>query len=459
MQDLMVHNAEYKEQVILEYQNNPFIEALPELLSQNDVVEKLAVYPYYHTEERALDSQYRIHIVQRLFGCFQPLPIHLDLESKISRVIRQGYIARNIFNREYVSNSYRSTSAGFTIIGVSGMGKTTAINRILNLYPQVILHSEYRQKELSMYQLVYLKLDCPHDGSIKGLCLEFFNKVDLIVGTDYYNKFGSGKLSTDNMLVAMGNIAKSIAIGLIIIDEIQHLSLSKSGGSDKMLNFFVTLVNTVGVPVVLIGTPKAMSILQSEFRQARRGSGQGDMVWERLNKDMNWELLINAIWEYQWTKRPISLTDNIKNALYEESQGIVDVVVKLYVLSQTKAIMSGKEEITAELIVNVANEHLKLIKPMLTALKTANAREIAKYNDIYTGNINLNFIEPPKQTIVFPTIPNSVEKPTTSKPKKEKVESTDAEDIRQIKNAGKNIEKNAYEMLKEKGIIKTGGGL
>ena len=52
----------------------------------------------------------------------------------------------------------------------------------------------------------------------------------------------------------------------------------------KMLNFFVTLVNTAGVPVVLISNPKAMSILQSEFRQARRGSGQGDMIWDRLGK-------------------------------------------------------------------------------------------------------------------------------------------------------------------------------
>ena len=39
-----------------------------------------------------------------------------------------------------------------------------------------------------------------------------------------------------------------------------------------MLNFFVTLVNTIGLPVVMIGTTKAMSILQGEFRQARRGA-------------------------------------------------------------------------------------------------------------------------------------------------------------------------------------------
>ena len=51
-------------------------------------------------------------------------------------------------------------------------------------------------------------------------------------------------------------------------------------GSERMLNFFVTLVNTIGLPVILIGTPEAIGVLQEKFRQARRGSGLGDMVFE-----------------------------------------------------------------------------------------------------------------------------------------------------------------------------------
>lgn len=77
------------------------------------------------------------------------------------------------------------------------------------------------------------------------------------------------------LLIIMTQLVRQFQIGILVIDEIQHLSEAKGGGSDKMLNFFVTLVNTIGIPVVMIGTTKAMSILQSEFRQARRGSGQG----------------------------------------------------------------------------------------------------------------------------------------------------------------------------------------
>ncbi len=37
-----------------------------------------------------------------------------------------------------------------------------------------------------------------------------------------------------------------------------------------MLNFFVTLVNTIGLPVILVGTPKARDIFEKDFRSARR---------------------------------------------------------------------------------------------------------------------------------------------------------------------------------------------
>lgn len=409
--------AKYRKQLVPEYGENPLIEALPQIYSQEEVVEKLALYPCYNPEERFLESHYRIHMVQRLFQCFQPLSIHLDLESRISRVIRQGYLARNPLKSSYaeslqngykaiqslkweISNNeyFRTTAAGFTIIGVSGMGKTTAINRVLSLFPQIIVHSQYNNIKFSMYQLVWLKIDCPFDGSLKGLCIEFFHKVDDLLGTDYYKKFGGGRKTVDNMLSIMSQIARNTGLGVLIIDEIQHLNGAKSGGDEKMLNFFVTLVNTIGVPMILIGTLKALSILQSEFRQARRGSGQGDMIWEKLNKDKSWDLLLNALWDYQWTKKQALLTPEINDVIYEESQGIIDIAVKLYAMTQIRAILSGREDITSDLVRQVGKDNFKLVRPMLEALKSGNINQIAKYEDICTFDIDfLGFIDNSRQ--------------------------------------------------------------
>ena len=131
----IAEEAQYKEQVIPDYRGNPFIEALPEVLAPVEVVEKLAFYPIYNKDERLLDSHYRIYMIDRLFQIFQPIPMTIELERKISRVIRQGYLSRNPFGnklaqgfyRDYHkdtnSNNYYSTSLGFTLIGISGLGR------------------------------------------------------------------------------------------------------------------------------------------------------------------------------------------------------------------------------------------------------------------------------------------------------------------------------------------------
>ena len=319
----------------------------------------------------------------------------------MSRAIRQGYISKNPATSQYASklaqgaaaiedsspdwhNAYipHSTSSGFTIIGLSGVGKTTAIERVLSLYPQLIRHTQYNSEPLFLTQMAWAKIDCPFDGSLKGLCSNFFAYVDKVLGTDYSRKFTINRMTVYSALPIMAQIATTYCLGLLVIDEIQHLRQAKSGGKENMLNFFVTLVNTVGVPVVLIGTSKALPILQSEFRQARRGSGQGDLIWERMQNDISWEIMIRAMWKNQWTRKRTQLTDELKNMLYEESQGIIDIAVKLYAFAQAKVIGDGTEEVTVAAIREVAAVKLKLLKNYLDAIRSGDVKKMAQYEDI-----------------------------------------------------------------------------
>lgn len=103
MKNIVAINAEYKEQLIEEYKGNPFIEALPEIKSKEEVIESLAMYPIYSDAERVLEDHIRIHIIsERLFNVFQPLPRHISLENRISIMIRNGYMSRNPLSKEYV---------------------------------------------------------------------------------------------------------------------------------------------------------------------------------------------------------------------------------------------------------------------------------------------------------------------------------------------------------------------
>lgn len=393
--------AEYKPSEVADYRENPFIEALPPLLSKEAAVDGLAYYPPFSLNERDHEAHVRIHEIQRVFQYFQPTAKDLDLESRISRLIRQGYVSRNptssSFARQFHSShlmsgfnkngplmqeSFRSTQSALTLMGPSGIGKSTAIHRVLSLYPQVVVHSEYQSVPFTQYQLVWLKLDCPFDGSIKGLCVGFFQAVDRILGSNNFRKFGSARNPISAMQAAMTHIAATTGLGLLVIDEIQHLSTAKGQGAEMMLNFFVTLVNTIGVPVVLIGTNKAAAVLQSQFRQARRGSGQGDMIWERWHQDANWTLLLEGLWEYQFVRKPVPLTDDLSQALFDESQGIPDLAIKLFVMAQIRAMASKKESITSRLIRTVAKENLQLVQPMIGGLKSGDIKQISMYEDM-----------------------------------------------------------------------------
>ncbi|MGA3715912.1 ATP-binding protein, partial [Escherichia coli] len=114
-----------------------------------------------------------------------------------------------------------------------------------------------------------------HNGSLKEICLNFFRALDRALGSNYERRYGLKRHGIETMLALMSQIANAHALGLLVIDEIQHLSRSRSGGSQEMLNFFVTMVNIIGVPVMLIGTPKAREIFEADLRSARRGAGFG----------------------------------------------------------------------------------------------------------------------------------------------------------------------------------------
>lgn len=394
MNSTFIH-ANYSDQVIEEYKGNPLIEALPPIYSKEEVIAKLSYYPIFDVSEREMESHHRFHLIQRLFNIYQVFPNALFLNEKIGTIIRQGYIGRNPLKPEFargftegfpkIQNGNQiwindTSPKSMSIIGISGSGKTSTMTRILQGYPQVLVHSNYKGNPFSFTQLVWLQLNCPHDGSVKGLVNQFFISIDNILGTDYFDKFGrSNKLSVNTLMPIMTTVCRGIGLGFISIDEVQHLSL-KGGGAKMMLNFFVTLSNILSIPICLIGTPSAMNVLQREFRQARRG---GDMIFDRMENNAYWRLFVETIWNYQWVRKPVELTEDFVNLLYEESQGIIDTALKLYSLSQLRAIATNREELSIRLIKQVARENLKLIQPMLKALRSGDIHEMAKYEDIY----------------------------------------------------------------------------
>ena len=389
--------AKYRQFKQIEYNHNPIIETLPPILSQAEFVDLATKLPIYDSSERQLPASERFHFIERLSRYFDPLSITIDLQQTICVLLMSGYISRNPVQPEYARRSRQiyssikakdghnlenyvtvpTTASRLTIIGESGLGKSTNLANILDIYPQVIIHPQY-----NVTQIVWLKVDCPHAGSLKGLCTDIFLAVDRLLGTNNFKKFGSKSNSEDQMLAQVVQIAHTHHLGLLVIDEMQNLANARRR-RDDLLNFLVKMDNIIGIPVIRVGTNEAEPIFTGNFRNARRGTGEGAVRWKRMENDSNWQFFVEGMWEYQWTKTEVSYCKEISDALYEQTQGIIDILIKLYKIVQWRAIsLGGDEIITVDLIHQVAQEGLYLVKPMLDAIRTGNLVQMKKYRDI-----------------------------------------------------------------------------
>lgn len=108
-----------------------------------------------------------------------------------------------------------------------------------------------------------IKLDCAHDSSLKTICMSFLSEIDAVLGTNYVKDIGRKTFSTSAMVNNMAHLSKLHALGILVIDEIQYLLSAQGSNYEKVMNFFASLSNSVGVPLLLMGTMKAREILQS----------------------------------------------------------------------------------------------------------------------------------------------------------------------------------------------------
>ncbi|QAS59591.1 hypothetical protein [Clostridium septicum] len=56
------------------------------------------------------------------------------------------------------------------------------------------------------------------------------------------------------------------------------------------------------------------------------------------------------MWQYQYTKYHTELTKEISDLVYYESQGIIDIAIKIFSMAQIQAISTGEEEISVDII-------------------------------------------------------------------------------------------------------------
>lgn len=382
---------------------NPFIEALPYPRDENSVMRSYTkLLPHYRYDTiKSMSKLDKMLQVGTLRSIRFPLPFHRMLEFHFYNALLTSYRARrqvyshavktecSMNNQVSLSSSIltgaseEATNAGFSLIGYSGCGKSSAIDILVSHYPQVIIHEDGNGGYFP--QITYLVVNCVPNSNFFALYQgigdaidKAFGNINPVYAREIGRVGGLGKKADK-----IREYIEKFAIGIIIFDEIQLIDFRHT--KENTFNSLLTIANRTKVAIAVVGTEDARSKMFKDLRTARRVGAiiNGNRYCGSIEF---FRFLVKSILQYQWFDTPIEMTDDLVEALYDETKGIVDQIVGVYsfmnydyIERKTRPIVNG------DYVHAVAKKYYPNIKNILAALETehnegllAQAKENAK---------------------------------------------------------------------------------
>ena len=316
------------------------------MLSGLELYNALKVIPEFDESVRNMDKSSRLIALSELYNIYLPCKMSEEIYTKLYLALVRS------LNKKTTSNAVRQAnenfkairlmssrgiiggSDSFSIIGCSGIGKSSAVSRAVELITDRT-YIEYNNTKICPVVVV----QCPFDSSVKGLSLEILRKIDSVLETKYYINAIHSHVTTD-VLIGMISQAALNHIGLLIIDEIQNVSASKNGKA--FINSLTQLINNSGISICMVGTPECKVFFEQKLQLARRSTG---LYYQPLEFNEYFTNFCRTMFDYQYTQKKTDLTEALIEWLYEHSGGLVSVVVSLLHDAQEIAILCGYEKI------------------------------------------------------------------------------------------------------------------
>ncbi len=340
------------------------IRILPPMKSGSELLSALEVLPEYDNAICDADTPVRLMALSDLYRVYVPSRMSLEIYSKLYLALmrslqkksttlatqqkNQNY--RAIIQQEY--NGIMGGSDSFTIIGASGIGKSSAISRAITL----ITENRVIKVENPYTNIIpCICVQCPFDSSVKGLLLEILRKVDEVIGGNYYPNALRARTTTDMLIGSVSQVALN-HIGLLVVDEIQNVCNSKNGKS--LVGMLTQLINNSGISICMVGTPESAVFFEQAIQLARRSLG---LRYDVMGYGDSFKQFCEVLYSYQYVKQRSAITDGIMEWLYEHTSGNISVVVSLIHDAQEIAILNGREILNLESLNEAYQQRLSLL--------------------------------------------------------------------------------------------------
>ena len=362
-------NAVYRDSAYPEH--NPLIDALPAPLNSENLLDILALESVLPENYHSLSPQERQELCGRLKEIYLPLGYSAEIYMSFYTGLLTAYTGRTkLFETRQMMNLSKSIkymqytvapdspiqAECFSVIGEPGMGKTTTIKKILELFPPAIFHSEYRGKRFEKIQIPYIFVQCPMNSSVKAVCYQILDSIDRIVGTEYAKDAIDTKKNLDVVVTNIAQQCLRFCVGAIIIDEVQNVlrtNVKEPNAGNMMIRFLVGLANKTGACLVCVGTSALAHFFNSEPHLARRTRGPRIPY---LNEGPTFKWILERMWENLPLLSPKPLSPEIEQIVYQCTGGCIGKMTSLLQNAALEAIFFSKETVDEKLLLSVAKK-------------------------------------------------------------------------------------------------------
>ena len=345
--------------------NMGLIKKLPPMLSGSALEQALSILPEYDPEIIDQDAATRLIALSDLYKVFVPNQMSKEIYSKLYLALLRSLQKKDgiLRVRQSLANHAASMqqqeysgilggSDSFTILGVSGIGKSSSISRAV----QLLTHDRIIETEQPYRKILpCVVVQCPFDSSVKGLLLEIIRVVDEQLGRSYYPKTTSVRATTDMLIGSVSTILLN-HVGVLIVDEIQNVAISKNGRN--LLGVLLQLINCSGVSICMVGTPECQDFFTQAMQLARRSLG---LQYESMGYGAEFVDLCETLYQYQYMRNRTELDDATIRWLYEHSNGNVSSVVTLLHDAQEIGILEGSEILNLETLNAAYRSRMKML--------------------------------------------------------------------------------------------------
>lgn len=330
---------------------NNIIDLLPKMIAGDDLKKALTIMPEYDKNICNQDKAIRLMALSDIYKLYVPSQMTFEIYNKLYIALIQSLqkkttktaVHQQIENRKAILrqeyNGIIGGSDSFTIIGTSGIGKSSAISRAITL----ITENKIMDITKPYIRIIpCIVIQCPFDSSVKGLLLEILRKVDEYLETKYYENALRSRATTDMLIGSVSQVALN-HIGLLIVDEIQNVCNNRNGKS--LVGVLTQLINNSGISICMVGTPESSLFFEQAMQLARRSLG---LNYNTMEYDIYFRQFCEILFSYCYVKKESPLSDAVVEWLYEHSAGVISVVVALVHDAQEIAIINGAEILNLE---------------------------------------------------------------------------------------------------------------